>query len=1857
MRKIPLILGLLLFGALLSFALFAPVNADTPIKEAAPAPQTNSEEVEKAPPLPAQAGIEAVSTGYAWSQTTTTYTEITGGTVHGTASNDDTSFNAVPLGFTFTYNGVNYTQVSIQSNGFIAMGASVSNSYTPLSTGATNNVLSIVGRDLQGNATTSELMSKLEGDAPNRVFTIQWKQYKRWGTSYVGDDFNFQIKLHETSNLVQFVYGPFTAVTVTTPPTVQVGLRGAASSDFQNRTTGPTGWTDTLPGTLNSSSMSLTNAIFPPSGLTWNWSVIPAPNFNQSAKTAVPTFARAGEVIDYQIVIRNTGDDTATAANMNDPLPAGATYVPGSLATNGSPAATYDMGTNTIQWGATDLAPGAAVTVTFQMTATAVSGVNIVNTATISATNILAPLARTATTAIVGCADDQFYTCADSLTPGGPAFTWYSAISGTLILDAGATVGDDRAVNVTMPFPFTFYGTTSDSIRVGDNGAILFNATTGTIGFTNLVMASAPANFIAPFWDDMDTDTGGTYVDVFGVEPNRIFVVEWNDRPHFSNVGAATFQVLFFEGTNEIVFQYQDVDFGNALYDNGASATVGIKGNTIQYSFNQPALSDGLAIQFTPIPQPAITMTKTVGTDPGECALTDAITLPPSGGEVTYCFTVENTGEVTFAFHDLEDSEFGDILTGFSYSLVPGASVFLTQTATITATTVNTATWTAYNAGPSDLVTATDTATVTVPDSAFVRVAHLAPFAMDPGTAVTITLNGVPALTNFAYGDSTPYIQVAAGNVFVEVFPEGSATAAISDTLALTLGTYYTVVALGDGANHDLDLLALEDDNTAPAAGEFHLRLGHLAPFAAGLATADIRLQDGTPVITDVNFSDVTGYLPLPAGTYDLKITTPGGGTTLIDPAPVDFAEGAIVTAFATGEGSNQDLGVFAYPVDVEGFFLRLAVAEIALTKTVGTDSSVCATTDEITVSSGTTVYYCYEVTNTGDLTLNLHDLVDDQLGTIFSGFNYALAPNSSVNTVAAGLSIPAVITATTINTATWTAYNAGPADVATASDTATVTVVVPSNGLPLEDFNAGTAGFPPAGWSVINNGGTCVWESTETTGYANLTGGDGFAVEANSDDCGSGTTMNTELRTPFFNLTGATSPVLTYRYDYRDIGGPDQGTVDISTDGGATWTNLVTYLISDRGPAQNVVDLSAYIAEPLLQLRFTYIATGWHWWFQVDDVAVLLESAPEIAVDPDALASSQLVDTINTLSLNIANVGTASLNWEISEAPVSCATPDDIAWLSAAPITGTIGTGEDATVTVTFDSTGLAVGTYNGFLCVESDDPVTPLVAVPVELEVEPQANIEVSPLSLSSTQVQDTSVVQTLTISNTGDAPLDWTIEETLPDRQPPTTLQAAPEPVFNVPAVVTSRRQCALFENYIGAEPVGYAQFCGDGEVTAVQGNAPHGPASTGYTLNLRTPNRNLYEFILNDFPGQTVVGPQADNIYALDFDATAATLYGLNSTSGQLGMISTTTGAFTPIVACAPPDAGTWTGLSIDPVTNVFYASTAANLYTLDPATCSPVLIGPFGIPGGIIIDIAIGSAGVMYGHDIFTDAIYTIDTATGAATLVGPTGYNANFAQGMDFDNEDGTLYIWLYIGTGVNHYGTVDLATGAVTPLASTNPSGEFEGATQTVSGCVPNDYPWLSVNPASGMTAPGGSSMVDVTFDSTGLAPGTYTGQLCIRSNDPDQGPGNGTNLVVLPVELEVEPFVPEPAITIIKTVGTDPDVCAATSEIAVQSGTTVYYCYTVTNTGNVTLDLHNLEDDVLGEIFAGLEYALTPESSVNTVAAGLTISATITADTTNTATWTAYNAGPTDVVTATATATVTVIVYKLYLPIIMKP
>jgi hypothetical protein len=110
------------------------------------------------------------------------------------------------------------------------------------------------------------------------------------------------------------------------------------------------------------------------------------------------------------------------------------------------------------------------------------------------------------------------------------------------------------------------------------------------------------------------------------------------------------------------------------------------------------------------------------------------------------------------------------------------------------------------------------------------------------------------------------------------------------------------------------------------------------------------------------------------------------------------------------------------------------AQASLTVEVGVGLNAADCATSNSLTVAPNTRVFYCFTVTNTGDVTLKSHTLTDDRLGTILNNFPYTLMPQAS-----AFITSTTIVAATTTNTATWTASD-GPA-TATDSDTATVTV------------------------------------------------------------------------------------------------------------------------------------------------------------------------------------------------------------------------------------------------------------------------------------------------------------------------------------------------------------------------------------------------------------------------------------------------------------------------------------------------------------------------------------------------------------------------------------------------------------------------------------------------------------------------------------------------------------------------------------------------------------------------------------------------------------------------------------------------
>ncbi len=286
------------------------------------------------------------------------------------------------------------------------------------------------------------------------------------------------------------------------------------------------------------------------------------------------------------------------------------------------------------------------------------------------------------------------------------------------------------------------------------------------------------------------------------------------------------------------------------------------------------------------------------------------------------------------------------------------------------------------------------------------------------------------------------------------------------------------------------------------------------------------------------------------------------------------------------------------------------------------------------------------------------------------------------------------------------------------------------------------------------------------------------------------------------------------------------------------------------------------------------------------------------------------------------------------------------------------------------------------------------------------------------------------------------------------------------------------CVALSDSMENEPEGYAAQCWwSVPYVYAAPNQIHAPTDTAFTIDIRgqagVPTRlanSVYAFTLNAFATQALRGVSNPQIFAMDFNVAGTTLFGVTGAAAApnpqtLGTINTTTGVFTPIAPVTGLTAGdNPSGLTIHPVSGAALLSAAggtpvlSRLYSLDLATAAATLIGQITAPSDptqtIMIDIAMNCDGLLFAHNISDDALYSVNPVTGAGTFIGGHGLLANFAQGMDFDNQDGTLYGFVYTGAGTNRFGTFNLATGAFTTLVQDNPLGEYEGAIPTT--CVP---------------------------------------------------------------------------------------------------------------------------------------------------------------------------------------------------------
>jgi subtilisin family serine protease len=186
-----------------------------------------------------------------------------------------------------------------------------------------------------------------------------------------------------------------------------------------------------------------------------------------------------------------------------------------------------------------------------------------------------------------------------------PSPTWRT-ITGTNL-----NLGDDTWATVTPGFPVQFGTSSYNTVYVNANGLISFTNNTGSQFDNQQLPYSSFTTLVAPFWDDLyPSGSNNVYWATLGTAPNRELVIEWRNVRHYSCSSDASatvrFQVVLFEATNHVLFNYQDVIFGGncANLDKGGSATIGVQVSTTdatQIGFNSQILSDNLTVHWTTV--------------------------------------------------------------------------------------------------------------------------------------------------------------------------------------------------------------------------------------------------------------------------------------------------------------------------------------------------------------------------------------------------------------------------------------------------------------------------------------------------------------------------------------------------------------------------------------------------------------------------------------------------------------------------------------------------------------------------------------------------------------------------------------------------------------------------------------------------------------------------------------------------------------------------------------------------------------------------------------------------------------------------------------------------------------------------------------------------------------------------------------------------------------------------------------------------------------------------------------------------------------------------------------------------------
>ena len=168
----------------------------------------------------------------------------------------------------------------------------------------------------------------------------------------------------------------------------------------------------------------------------------------------------------------------------------------------------------------------------------------------------------------------------------------------TMLISDGilAVSGDDNTATYSLPFDFSFYGVTYNSITISTNGFISFDETSGNGCCSGYDLPNTSTTYIGLAHSDLyvPSSTPGTdgsvYYETIGTAPNRVFVIHYQSAYQCCDADPVlTGEIQLYETTNEIRLVTESVNatgsttMGIAKGD-GSEATIIDGRNSVPFS-------------------------------------------------------------------------------------------------------------------------------------------------------------------------------------------------------------------------------------------------------------------------------------------------------------------------------------------------------------------------------------------------------------------------------------------------------------------------------------------------------------------------------------------------------------------------------------------------------------------------------------------------------------------------------------------------------------------------------------------------------------------------------------------------------------------------------------------------------------------------------------------------------------------------------------------------------------------------------------------------------------------------------------------------------------------------------------------------------------------------------------------------------------------------------------------------------------------------------------------------------------------------------------------------------------------------